>query len=214
MGQNAILLIHCPDKQGIVAKITEFLDNNNGNIIELAQHVDHEEKIFYMRIEWELENFLIPSEKIADYFQTQIAIKYNMQWQIYFSSFTHNMALFVSKMSHCLFDILARYKANEWNVNIPIIISNHEILKPVADAFEIEFFHFPVNAKNKKEVEQKQIEILNANGVHFVVLARYMQILSNDFINAFPNKIINIHHSFLPAFPGARPYHSAYKRGV
>ncbi len=214
MGSNAILLIHCRDKQGIVAKITEFLDNNNGNIIELAQHVDHEEKIFYMRIEWELENFLIPPEKIADYFQTQIAIKYNMQWQIYFSSFTHNMALFVSKMSHCLFDILARYKANEWNVNIPIIISNHEILKPVADAFGIGFFHFPVNSQNKKEIEKKQIELLKAKGIHFVVLARYMQILSDDFINAYPNKIINIHHSFLPAFPGAKPYHSAYKRGV
>lgn len=214
MFQNAILLIHCPDKQGIVAKITEFLDNNNGNIIELAQHVDHEEKIFYMRIEWELENFLIPPEKIADYFKTQIAVKYNMQWQIYFSGFTHNMAIFVSKMSHCLFDILARYKADEWNVIIPVIISNHETLKPVANAFGIEYIHYSVNADNKKEVEQKQIELLKAHGIHFVVLARYMQILTDDFINAYPNRIINIHHSFLPAFPGAKPYHSAYKRGV
>jgi formyltetrahydrofolate deformylase len=214
MNKNAILLIHCPDKQGIVAKITEFLNSNNGNIIELAQHVDHEEKIFYMRIEWELENFLIPEEKIADYFKTLIAIKYGMSWNLFFSDYKGIMALFVSKMSHCLFDILARYKANEWNVEIPLIISNHATLKSVADAFEIPFYYIPVNAENKIEKEAEELQLLNKYKIDFVVLARYMQILSKQFIEMYPNKIINIHHSFLPAFPGAKPYHSAYKRGV
>ena len=214
MGKNAILLIHCHDKRGIVAKVTEFLDNNNGNIIELAQHVDHEEKIFYMRIEWELKDFLIPEEKIGDFFGTTIGAKYNMDWFLYFSDYKHRMAIFVSKMSHCLFDILARYKANEWNVEIPLIISNHDDLRPVAEAFDIPFHYFPITAENKAEQEQKEIELLKSKGIHFIVLGRYMQVLSNDFINSFPNKIINIHHSFLPAFPGAKPYHSAYKRGV
>jgi len=214
MGKNAILLIHCQDKRGIVAKVTEFLDNNNGNIIELAQHVDHEEKIFYMRIEWELKDFLIPEEKIGDFFGTTIAVKYNMDWFLYFSDYQHRMAIFVSKMSHCLFDILARFKANEWNVDIPLIISNHEELKPVAEAFGIPFHYFPINTENKAEQEKNEIELLKSKGIHFIVLARYMQVLSDDFIKTFPNKIINIHHSFLPAFPGAKPYHSAYKRGV
>jgi formyltetrahydrofolate deformylase len=214
MNKNAILLIHCPDKQGIVAKITEFLNSNNGNIIELAQHVDHEDKIFYMRIEWELQNFLIPEEKIADYFETLIANKYEMIWYLYFSDYKARMALFVSKMSHCLYDILARYKANEWNVEIPLIISNHETLKSVADAFGIKFYHIPVTAENKPEKEEEEIKLLKKYKIDFVVLARYMQILSKEFIEMYPHKIINIHHSFLPAFPGAKPYHSAYKRGV
>jgi formyltetrahydrofolate deformylase len=214
MGKYAILLMHCPDSQGIVAKVTEFLDNNNGNIVELAQHVDREEGVFYMRITWELEKFLIPEEKIGDFFGTQIAAKYNMTWNIYFSDYTHRMALFVSKMSHCLYDILARYKANEWNVEIPLIISNHENLRPVAEAFGIPFHYFPINSENKLEQEKKVHELLSKNNIHFIVLARYMQILSDNFIKKYPNKVINIHHSFLPAFPGAKPYHSAYKRGV
>jgi formyltetrahydrofolate deformylase len=214
MGKNAILLMHCPDSQGIVAKVTEFLDNNNGNIVELAQHVDREEGVFYMRITWELDKFLIPEEKIGDFFGTQIAVKYNMNWNIYFSDYKHRMALFVSKMSHCLYDIIARYKANEWNVEIPLIISNHEDLKPVADAFNIPFYYFPINGENKLEQEKKVHELLKKNDIHLIVLARYMQILSDNFIKKYPNKVINIHHSFLPAFPGAKPYHSAYKRGV
>lgn len=214
MGKNAILLIHCPDKQGIVAKITEFLDNNNGNIIELDQHVDREDKIFYMRIEWELDKFLIPENKIGDYFNTQIAVKYDMYWKLYFSDFKHRMAIYVSKMSHCLFDILARYKANELNVEIPMIISNHESLKPVAEAFKIPFHYFSINSENKLEQEKRQLEMLKSENIHFIVLGRYMQVLSDDFIQHYPKDIINIHHSFLPAFPGAKPYHSAYKRGV
>jgi len=211
---TAILLIHCPDKQGILATVTEFLNKNQGNIIYLDQHVDREEHIFYMRVEWELENFSIPHDKIGEYFDTLIANPLNMIWRLYFSTHIPNMALFVSRMPHCLFDILARYTAGEWDVKIPLIISNHEKLKPVANRFDIEFHHFPVTTENKNQQEQKELELLKKHNIDFVVLARYMQILSGDFIKQYPNKIINIHHSFLPAFAGAKPYHAAHDRGV
>ncbi len=211
---TAILLIHCPDKQGILATVTEFLNKNNGNIIYLDQHVDRQEKIFYMRVEWELDGFAIPTEKIAEYFETLIAHPLEMLWRLYFTSEVPQMALFVSKMPHCLFDILGRYTAGEWDVKIPLIISNHETLKPVAEQFGIDFHYFPVTNENKVEQEKKEIELLKKYNVDFVVLARYMQILSEDFVKQYPNKIINIHHSFLPAFAGAKPYHAAHKRGV
>lgn len=211
---TAILLIHCPDKQGILATVTEFLNQNQGNIIYLDQHVDHHEKIFYMRVEWELENFTIPEDRIGEYFETLIARNLNMNWKIYFTDEIPRMALFVSKMPHCLFDILARYAAGEWDVEIPLIISNHETLRPVAQQFDIPFHYFPINKENKQEQEKNEIELLKKNQIDFVVLARYMQILSADFVQEFPNRIINIHHSFLPAFAGAKPYHAAHERGV
>ncbi len=211
---TATLLIHCPDKQGILATVTEFLNKNKGNIIYLDQHVDREEKIFYMRVEWELEDFAIPRDKIGEYFNTLIGTPLQMTWKLYFTDDTPKMALFVSKMPHCLFDILARYTAGEWDVEIPVIISNHETLKPVADRFDIDFHYFPINKENKAEQEKKEIELLQKYEIDFVVLARYMQILSQDFVAQFPNKIINIHHSFLPAFAGAKPYHAAHERGV
>ena len=211
---TAILLIYCPDKQGILATVTEFLNKNNGNIIYLGQHVDRDEKIFYMRVEWELDGFAIPYEKIGEYFETLIASKLQMNWKLYFSDDTPRMALFVSKMPHCLFDILARYTAGEWEVEIPMIISNHEKLQPVAERFGIDFFHFPVTAENKAEQERKEVRLLEEKNIDFIVLARYMQIISEDFVSRFPNRIINIHHSFLPAFAGAKPYHAAHDRGV
>lgn len=211
---TAILLIHCPDKQGILATVTEFLNKNHGNIIYLDQHVDHQESIFYMRVEWELNGFAIPNEKIGEFFEILIARPLEMNWRLYFTDIIPRMALFVSKMPHCLFDILARYTAGEWDVEIPLIISNHSDLKPVADRFGIDFYHFNINGENKAEQEKAEIELLKENKIDFVVLARYMQILSADFIQHFPNKIINIHHSFLPAFAGAKPYHAAHERGV
>lgn len=211
---RAILLLHCPDRQGIVANVTDFLNKNNGNIVSLDQHVDHQQQIFYMRVEWQLNNFSIPKEKIADYFKTLIADNYQMSWKLYFSDEKPRMALFVSKMSHCLFDILARYTAGEWEVEIPVIISNHPDMKPVAERFGIDYHCIPITAKTKKEQEQKEVELLQQYEVDFMVLARYMQVLSDDFVKQFPNRIINIHHSFLPAFAGAKPYHGAHARGV
>ncbi len=206
--------MHCPDNKGIVATVTAFINDNNGNIITLDEHVDKLDKTFYMRIEWELNGFLIPKEKIADFFDTLIASRYNMTWNIYFSDRRPRMAIFVSKLSHCLFDILSRYHTGEWDVDIPLIISNHHDLKPIADQFGIPFHCFEKNNENKIHQEQKELELLKQNKITFVVLARYMQILSNEFVMHYPNEIINIHHSFLPAFPGAKPYHSAYERGV
>jgi formyltetrahydrofolate deformylase len=211
---SVTILMHCPDNKGIVATVTAFINDNNGNIITLDEHVDKLDKTFYMRIEWELNGFLIPKEKIADFFGTLIASRYNMTWNIYFSDRRPRMAIFVSKLSHCLFDILSRYHTGEWDVDIPLIISNHLDLKPIADQFGIPFHCFEKNNENKINQEKKELELLKKNKITFVVLARYMQILSSEFINQYPNEIINIHHSFLPAFPGAKPYHSAYERGV
>ena len=211
---TAIILMNCDDNTGIIQNVTEFIDNNQGNIINLEEHVDRDEKQFFMRIEWEIEDFLIPREKIGEFFSTQIAAKYNMTWNLYFSDEKPRMAIFVSKMSHCLFDLLSRVQSGEWDVAVPVIISNHKECEPIAKGFGIPYHVFPITKENKAEQEAKEIEVLKKFKISFIVLARYMQVISDDFINHFPNKIINIHHSFLPAFPGAKPYHSAYKRGV
>lgn len=211
---TAKLLLHCPDKPGILAEVTDFITVNKGNIIYLDQYVDHVENIFFMRIEWELNGFLVPQEKIEDYFETLYAQKYSMIFRLYFSDVKPRMAIFVSKMSHCLFDMLARYTAGEWNVEIPLIISNHPDLQHVAERFGIPFHLFPITKETKEEQETKEMELLAKHNVSFIVLARYMQVISETMINAYPNKIINIHHSFLPAFVGAKPYHAAFERGV
>lgn len=169
---------------------------------------------FFMRIEWELESFLVPQEKIEDYFETLYAQKYGMSFRLYFSDVKPRMAIFVSKMSHCLFDLLARYTAGEWNVEIPLIISNHPDLQHVAERFGIPFHLFPITKETKEEQEKKEMELLAKHKVNFIVLARYMQVISEKMIDAYPNRIINIHHSFLPAFVGAKPYHAAFERGV
>ena len=214
MMKTAKLLLHCPDKPGILAEVTDFITVNKGNIIYLDQYVDHVENIFFMRIEWELKNFLIPQEKIEDYFATLYAQKYEMFFRLYFSDTKPRMAIFVSKMSHCLFDLLARYTAGEWNVEIPLIISNHPDLQHVAERFGIPFYLFPITKETKEEQEKKEMDLLAKHKVNFIVLARYMQVISERMIDAYPNRIINIHHSFLPAFVGAKPYHAAFERGV
>ena len=214
MMTTAKLLLHCPDKPGILAEVTDFITVNKGNIIYLDQYVDHVENIFFMRIEWELKDFLVPKEKIEDYFETLYGQKYDMIFRLYFSDVKPRMAIFVSKMSHCLFDMLARYTAGEWNAEIPLIISNHPDLQHVAERFGIPFHLFPITKETKEEQERKEMELLAQNNITFIVLARYMQVISEQMISAYPNKIINIHHSFLPAFVGARPYHAAFERGV
>lgn len=211
---NAVILMHCPDQPGIIAVITEFINTNGGNILYLDQYVDRVNGIFYMRVEWDLDKFLIPKEKINDYFFTLYAQRYNMVYRLSFTDRKQRMALFVSKMSHCLYDILARYTAGDWEVEIPLIISNHPDLRHVGEQFGIPFEVIPVTRDNKAEMEAREFELLEKYGIDFIVLARYMQVLSEDFINRYPNRIINIHHSFLPAFVGAKPYHAAYERGV
>ena len=212
--QKITILIHCKDQKGIIAAVTNFIVKVEGNIIYIDQHVDVEQNVFFMRLECELTNQAIDVASIKSDFQQTIANDFKMSWEIYTKDQKPKMALFVSKYDHCLFDILGRYSADELNVEIPLIISNHEDLKPIAERFNIPFYYIPFTKENKEEGEKKQIELLQKHEIDFVVLARYMQIITPTLISLFENKIINIHHSFLPAFPGAKPYHSAFKRGV
>lgn len=208
------ILINCNDQSGIIASVTNFIANNKGNIVYIDQHVDREQDIFFMRLESEFETTTFSIEAFKNTFKTNLADHFKMKWRIYSAEDKPSMALFVSKYDHCLYDILGRYNSGELDLNIPFIISNHSTLKPIADSFNIPFYHIPVTKDTKAEAEQKQLELCKANGIDFIVLARYMQIVSNKIIDKYPNKVINIHHSFLPAFVGAKPYHSAYKRGV
>lgn len=214
MKRTAIILLHCPDRPGIISDVTNFITVNQGNIIYLDQYVDRVENVFFMRIEWQLEKFAIPEEKIEDYFNTLYGQKYQMHFRLYFSDQKPRMAIFVSKMSHCLYDLLARYSAGEWDVEIPLIVSNHEDMRPVAQKFGIPYFCLPITKENKAKQEEIEMQLLKDNGVTFIVLARYMQVISEEMIARYRHKIINIHHSFLPAFIGAKPYHAAFERGV
>ncbi|HOS85031.1 MAG TPA: formyltetrahydrofolate deformylase [Bacteroidales bacterium] len=211
---TATLLIHCKDQKGIVVSVTEFIHKNNGNILYLDQHVDHQEAEFFMRVQWDLDGFAIPVEKIGDYFTTLIGDRYNMKFEIHLAKKVPRIAIFVSHLPHCIYDILSRVRSGEWKVEIPVIVSNHEKLRHVAEEFGIPFHVFSITETNKREQEEAIIKLLQEQEVDTVILARYMQIISDWFISQYPNQIINIHHSFLPAFPGARPYHSAYERGV
>ena len=216
MKPTAILLLHCPDKQGIISEVTKFITDNKGNIVDLDQYVDHQDGMFFMRIQWELDGFLIPRDKICEYVETLYAQRYQMEFSLYFSDQRPRMAIFVSKMSHCLYDLLARWKAGEYDGDIPCIVSNHEDLRYVAEQFDIPYYVWSIKKdhSNKREVEEAEMQLLREQGVTFIVLARYMQIISDEMIAAYPHHIINIHHSFLPAFVGAKPYHQAWERGV
>ncbi|MDO6759024.1 formyltetrahydrofolate deformylase [Tamlana sp. 2_MG-2023] len=208
------ILIHCKDKPNIIASITNFIANKGGNIVYIDQYVDREQDIFFMRLESEFEAEAFVTTEFKACFKSELAETFNMKWRIYSSEKKPKMALFISKYDHCLYDLLGRYNSGELNLEIPFIISNHRDLEHIAKNFNIPFYHIPVTKDTKKEAENRQLELLEAHKVDFIVLARYMQIISDGMISKYPNKIINIHHSFLPAFVGAKPYHSAYKRGV
>jgi formyltetrahydrofolate deformylase len=212
--KSATLLVHCPDQPGIVVAITDFIFRNAGNILFLDQHVDREQQVFFLRVEWDLERFCIEAGDIGGEFVGQVAGRFGMHWQLYFSDEVPRMAVFVSKLPHCFHDILARYESGEWRVEIPLIISNHPDLSEATERLGIDFYHLPVIPENRRDQELKQLDLLQQYKIDFVVLARYMQVLGDGFIEQYPERIINIHHSFLPAFPGGRPYHSAHERGV
>ena len=214
MKNNAVLLMHCPDQKGIVHAVSDFLLKNDGNVVDIDQHVDSDTGHFFMRVEWELDGFNIPHDRINEYFNTLVGNRYHLTSQLHFLQKRPRIALFVSKASHCLYDILSRYQSGEWNVEIPMVISNHGKLKEVVDKYEIPFYHIPITKETKRIQEGKQIELITKNNIDAIVLARYMQILSDDFVSQFTNKIINIHHSSLPAFIGANPYKAAFERGV
>lgn len=211
---KCILLIHCNDSKGIIASVTSFIHHESGNIIYIDQHVDKEASLFFMRVECEFNNDSFSLQSFDKRFKKTIATQFSMNWQLYDADRKPNMAIFVSKYSHCLYDILSRYNSGEMGVNIPLIISNHPNLEPIASSFGIPYHYIKVTKETKAQAEATQLALLKEHKIDFIVLARYMQIISPELIAHYPSKIINIHHSFLPAFPGAKPYHSAYKRGV
>lgn len=211
---SAVLLISCPDRRGLAAAVTDFIFRNNGNILHLDQHVDAQQNVFFMRVEWDLQGFAIERSEILAAFTGQVGEAFAMHCEIHFSDTAPRMAIFVTKESHCLYDILSRVQAGEWRVDVPMLISNHPDLGEIAHKFGVNYRVFAINKENKLNQEQKQIAVLREQEIDFIVLARYMQVLSENFVSQFPNRIINIHHSFLPAFPGGQPYHKAYNRGV
>ena len=213
MKNSATLLITCPDAKGIVAAIADFLYQHNANILHADQHQDAENSLFLMRVEWDLKDFSLDEASFARAFEV-IAKTYKMTWELKLSADKPRMAIMVSQYDHCLADLLHRYKNNELQCDIPLIISNHLNAQKLAEFYGIPFFHIPVEKDKKKEAEAEQFALFDKYQVDFIVLARYMQILSEDFVKRYPQRVINIHHSFLPAFIGARPYHRAFERGV
>jgi formyltetrahydrofolate deformylase len=209
-----VILIHCRDQKGIIASVTNYIASIDGNIIYLDQHVDGDQDVFFMRLECEFSSTSFSIENFKTDFQDKLATQFEMSWEIYTVQNKARMAIFISKYDHCLYDILGRYSTGELNVEIPLIVSNHNDLSAVAERFSIPFHYIPFTKENKEAGEKAQIAILEKYQIDFIVLARYMQIITPNLIELYKNKIINIHHSFLPAFPGAKPYHSAFKRGV
>ncbi len=218
MKNSAILLISCPDQKGEVATIADFVYRHNGNILHADEHADEESGLFLMRVEFDPKDFDIDlTDKDLDEFAkhfSPIAEKFQMNWRLAQSSHRPRMIIFVSKYDHCLVDLLYRRQSGELACDIPLIISNHADNKPLADFYKIPYAMVSVNKDNKHQAEGKIQSLIDEHKPDFMVLARYMQILSNEFVSRYPQRIINIHHSFLPAFVGARPYHQAFERGV
>lgn len=212
-GTTAVLLLRCADQRGLVATVSDFIYRHDGNIIHADQHTDQENHVFFQRIEWELSGFTIPRDGIAAAF-TPIARRFDMDWDLRFSDTRPRLAILVSRESHCMFDLLARHRMGDLRAEIPLVVSNHPDLAEVADSFGVEFRCLPVTPETKSQQEAQVRALLKRHSIDLVVLARYMQVLSDDLVRCYPNRIINIHHSFLPAFAGARPYHQAHRRGV
>ena len=213
MKNTATLLITCPDTKGIVAAIADFLYQHNANILHADQHQDAENNLFLMRVEWDLEGFNLTEASFDAAFRS-IASKFNMQWQLKLSQHKTRVAIMVSQYDHCLADLLHRHKSGELACEIPLVISNHRDTEDIVKFYGIDFHHIAVTKDNKAQAEAAQFKLFADYNIDLIVLARYMQILSAEFVARYPQKIINIHHSFLPAFIGAKPYHRAFERGV
>jgi formyltetrahydrofolate deformylase len=211
--QTAILLVSCPDRKGLVAALAQLLYGHGANILDADQHSDPSLGQFFQRIRFDLSG--MHTDRIAlEHAVEEVAQRFGMKWRISYADATKRLAIFVSSHDHCLYDLLLRHRAGELPCEIPLVISNHPELAQVAAQFSIAFHHFPITEQNKREQEARQRELLESSGIDVVVLARYMQILTRDFVDHFAGRIINIHHSFLPAFVGPKPYHKAHERGV
>ncbi len=209
----AILLWSCPDKKGLVSRIAQFIFERGGNILDLDEHVDRQEKMFFLRVAWDISDYIIVPEKLEETF-LPLAKEYNAQLTIRLDKTKQRLAIFVSKYDHCLQEILWRHELGEFNAEIALIISNHPDLGFLADRYKIPFHVFPITKEDKGQQEAKELELLQHEKIDTIILARYMQVLSSKFVEKFPHRIINIHHSFLPAFAGGNPYKQAYERGV
>ena len=212
-GVTAVLLLSCPDQKGLVAAVSEFLYRHEGNIIHADQHTDRAEGVFLQRVEWELAGFGIPREEIAEAFRP-IAERFEMTWRLHFSDFVPRIAVFASKLPHCLYDLLARWRMGEFRAEVPLVISNHPDQQAIAQGFGVAYEHVPITPETKDAAEGRIIERLEKERIDLIVLARYMQLLGAELVGRHRDRVINIHHSFLPAFAGARPYHEAHQRGV
>lgn len=210
---NAILLISCADSKGLVARISDFIFRHDGNIVHADQYTSKADKQFFMRVEWELNGFILEREEIPLVF-APLAKQYKMKWDLHFTDYVPRVAVFVSRHLHCLHDLILRRHMDELAADVTAVISNHEDARDLVEQFGLQYFHFPVTEKNKKQQETRQLKLLKEMNIDLVVLARYMQILSGNFLKYYSNRIINIHHSFLPAFAGRNPYQQAYDRGV
>ncbi|MGB9402271.1 MAG: formyltetrahydrofolate deformylase [Candidatus Acidiferrales bacterium] len=210
---SAVLLVSCPDQKGLNAAIADFIFRNNGNILHADEHQDEELGLFLMRVEWDLSDFAIEMREFSRHF-VPIADKFKMEWRVALSSYRPGVALFVSRYDHCLVDLLYRHRSGELACDIPLIISNHPDVQALADFYRIPLHVIEITRENKPAAEKKELDLLAPNQIDLIVLARYMQVLSGDFIRHYPHRIINIHHSFLPAFVGGKPHHQAYQRGV
>jgi formyltetrahydrofolate deformylase len=209
----ATLLVSCPDRKGLVAALSRLLYDHGGNLLQAQQHTERAERMFFQRIRFDMSELDITREELEDLLRIECR-RYDMRWRISYSDRVKRVAIFVSKFEHCLYDLLLRHRLGELPCEIGVIVSNHADLEPVAAQFGIRYAVFPITAETKREQEGKEIDLIEQAGIDLIVLARYMQILSDSFIARFPDRIINIHHSFLPAFSGARPYHQAHARGV
>lgn len=213
MSATATLLIACRDRPGLVADVAGFIFDHSGNILHADQHTDQQEGVFLQRVEWEIDGFDLERGAIREAF-TPIADRHEMEWSLFFSDEQPRAAILVSKQAHCFYDLMARRAMGELRADVPLVVSNHPDVGSAAQSFGVEFVHLPVTAETKSDQEERMLEVLASRQIDLLILARYMQILTPTVVDAFPNRIINIHHSFLPAFAGARPYHQAHERGV
>jgi formyltetrahydrofolate deformylase len=210
---TAILLLSCPDQKGIVAAVSGFIAQHNGNILDADQYSIQPENMLFMRVEWDMDGFTIPRDELKDAIAPLVK-RFGMKWTIHFSDYMPKMAIFVSRHVYCFHDLILRHRMGEFRAEISLVISNHPDMEPLADLFGLSYRHYPITPENRREQERKEIVELERIGIDLIVLARYMQILSDGFVGRYPGRIINIHHSFLPAFAGGSPYRQAYDRGV
>ena len=212
--RTAILLINCPDAKGLVAAVSGFLYHYGANILSAAEHRDDTSGQFFMRISWDLADFALTTESFPRAFDGEVARRFQMYWRVEYSERPLRVAFMVSRYLHCLADLLHRHHAGELHAEIPLVISNHSDACRHAEFYGIPFHHIPITAATKHEAEKRQLALLEENAIDLIILARYMQVLSPEFVARYPGRIINVHHSFLPAFSGAKPYHAAFDRGV